>query len=511
MEQNRTKQIAKNTFFMYIRMVIMMLVNLYTVRVILRNLGVEDYGIYNLIGGIVVLFSFIGNSSNAATQRFLNFALGEENKKNVTQVFSASIIIHFIVAVVFLVLSEIVGLLCLKYYLNIPMSRKIAAGWVFQLSLITTAIGLVGIPYNAAIVAYEKFSFYAFKSVFDGVCKLCIAFVIPIFSYDKLIFYAFLILVVSFAGFIIGKVYVNLRLQNCHFEHVNDKQTYRELLSFSSWSLLSSVGSTCTNQVLNMILNRFFGVVANAAMGIANQVNNAVYQLIGNFQSAFEPQITKSYASNDNDYLLKLIFKSSKFSFFLLWFFVLPLGLNADFVLKIWLVDVPEYSVIFLRFFLIYSLIEAIIGPLWMVAYSIGNIKNYQIVSFFLSLLVVPLAWVLCKFGAPPYWLIILRVINNITFSSWRLGYLHKRMNFPVINYLKRVIIHIILVVIVSSIVSLIAYIYTGGIIRFIISCLISVIINIISVLFIGCDKNERVWIMQVLKKPFKLNKKSCL
>lgn len=503
MEENRNKRIAKNTAFMYIRMIVLMLISLYTVRVVLKYLGVEDYGIYNLIGGVVVLFSFISNSSGAATQRYLNFAMGKDNSDEVQHVFSASIIIHLAVALIFIILSEPVGIWCVNKYLNIPQERLSAANWVLQLSLITTVLGVIKIPYNAAIIAHEKMSFYAIMSIFDGIAKLGIAFLISIFPYDKLIFYTFLIAIVNILTFIIQKIYVNKKFSECNLVLHNDKTLYKELVSFSGWSLLSSVGSTCSNQVLTMIMNRFFGVIANAAMGVANQVNNAVYQLISNFQVAFEPQITKSYAANERDYLLDLIFKTSKFSFFLLWIFILPLSLNADIVLKVWLSEVPEYSVIFLRIILIYSLIDAMTGPLWMVSYAVGNIKNYQIVAFIVSLISVPIAWLLFKIGFPPYWIVILRVLSNFIFSCWRLGYLKKRMDFPVIKFLIKVLLPSLAVVCLTLLISFAVFIFMkfNIIAQFFVSCTVTVFANFVTMWFIGCRKNERDWMIGLIKK----------
>lgn len=502
-EQNRNKRIAKNTLFMYLRMTVLMLISLYTVRIVLKNLGIEDYGIYNLIGGIVVLFSFISNSSAAATQRFLNFALGENDSEKVKKIYSQSIILHIFISLIFFILSEVVGLWAVNYYLNIPESRIFAANWVFQISLLTTIVGIIKIPYNAAVIAYERMSFYAIMSIFDGLCKFCIALLISIIHYDKLIFYSFLVLLANFLWFIIQKIFVNIQFKECKFVLIKDKSSYKELLSFSGWSLLSSIGSTCSNQVLTMILNRFFGVIANAAMGIANQVNNAVYQLISNFQIAFEPQITKSYAANEKEYLQDLIFKTSKFSFFLLWFFVLPLSLNANIVLKVWLSEVPEYSVIFLRIILIFSLVDALTGPLWMISYAIGNIRNYQFVAFCFSLLNIPIAWIMFKLGLPSYSIMILRVCSNVIFSLWRMGYLYNRIKFPVIQFLKNVFIPVVYVVIISFIFSFGTFILLQNrlVLQFFISCTVTVFANIISIWLLGCNKNERAWIVKITQK----------
>lgn len=503
----RNKTIAKNTAFMYVRMIVLMLISLYTVRIVLSNLGIEDYGIYNLIGGVVVLFAFISNSSGAATQRFLNFALGENNNQKTKNVYSASILIHVGVALIFLILSEVIGLWAVNCYLNIPQKRLVAANWVLQFSLITSVLSILKIPYNASVIAYEKMSFYAVMSIFEGICKFLVAMLISIFPYDKLIFYSFLVALITFLSFLLSKIYVNIKFTPCRFTFHHEKEIYKELISFSGWSLLSSIGSTCSNQVLTMILNKFFGVVANAAIGIANQVNNTVYQFISNFQIAFEPQITKSYAARENDYLLDLIFKTAKFSFYLLWFFVLPLSLNANIVLKVWLKEVPDYSVIFLRIILLFSLIDAIVGPLWMVSYAIGNIRNYQIVAFSVSLITVPIAWILFKFGFPPYWIVILRVLNNFVFSSWRLGYLKKRMNFPVLNFIRLVIIPSVIVVTISFIFSYISFIITKGVLQFFASCIVSVIINIIAMWVIGCNKSERLYLKNLIHRFLKKQK----
>ncbi len=502
-DKNRNKRIAKNTAFMYIRMLVLMLISLYSVRIVLKYLGVEDYGIYNLIGGVVVLFSFISNSSGAATQRFLNFAMGKNDVSEVKHIYSASFIIHFIVSVIFLILSEPVGIWAVNNYLQIPSERIFAANWVLQFSLITTVIGILRIPYYASVIAHEKMSFYAIMTIFEGVAKLGIVYLLSVFSYDRLIFYAFLVTIINLITFLIQKIYVNVMFSECKFTLHNDKTIYKELVSFSGWSLLSSVGSTCSNQVLTMIMNRFCGVIANAAMGIANQVNNAVYQLISNFQVAFEPQITKSYASNEREYLLGLIFKTSKFSFFLLWIFVLPLSLNANIVLKVWLIEVPEYSVIFLRIILIYSLIDAIVGPLWMVSYAIGNIRNYQIVAFVMSFVTLPVVWLLFILNFPPYWVVILRVLNNLIFSCWRLGYLRKRMSFPVKEFIRTIIIPSLIVVCITFVSSfgIFFVLNFNVVIQFFISCIVSVIVNVCAIWFIGCKKNEREWISSVIKK----------
>ncbi len=496
-----TKRIAKNTVFLYLRMFFLLLIGLYTVRVVLSVLGVEDYGIYNLVGSIVVLFSFINASSSASTQRYLNYALGENNTQKAQNVFNSSIVIHLFVALIILILSETVGLLLLNYYLVISEERMEAANWVYQFSVLTTVINILKIPYNATIIAYEKMSFFAFLSIIEGISKLLIVFLLKVFSFDKLILYSIFIAAISLILFLAFFIYVTRKFEISKFKRNTDKELYKELISFSGWNLISSVGDVVATQGLNFIVNRFYGVIVNAAMGIANQVNNAVYGLISNFQVAFEPQIVKSYAANDRNYLLNLIFKTSKFSYFLLYIFVLPLGINASFVLELWLKEVPEYSIIFLRLILVYSLFNSAIGPLWMVAYAIGNIRTYQIVSFFVTICQLPLLWAGFKIGLPAYTVIIIKILTMLFFSSWRLGYLYKRMDFPVLCYIKKVVFPIILITIISFVCTFVTFNNLKGLLQFFCSCTVSEISTILLCFFIGCNKDERKSIILYIKK----------
>lgn len=507
MKNNKSKKIAKNTLFMYFRMLFLLFISLFTVRIVLKNLGVEDYGIYNLIAGVVVLFNFISNSSSASTSRYLNYALGEKNLTKAKSIYSCSFIIHFFIALLVVILLETIGLWLLNNYLVIPKERLTIANYVFQFSVLTTAINIINIPNNASIIANEKMSFYAIVSIVEGIIKLFIAYILVVEKGDKLFTYGLLIAITSVIIFTINLIYVRTKFEMCRFYLTTDKELYKDLISFSGWSLFSSIGSTCSNQVLTMIINKFFGVTANAAMGIANQVNNTVYQFVSNFQIAFEPQIIKSYAANDFQYLKTLIFRTSKFSLFLLWFIILPLSLNADFVLKVWLTVVPDFAVIFLKIILIYSLIDAVTGPLWMVSYAIGNIRNYQLVAFFMSIFTIPVSWILLKFGFPPYWVIIIRVMNNFLFSIWRLGYLNKRMRFPVIDFIKEVIVKSFFIIICSYMLTLLLHYYTKGIIQFFLTCSFSVIINLLLMWYVGCTQTEKAYIKLLVSKFFRRSK----
>lgn len=489
----RSKKISINTLYMYCRMLFLTFISLFTVRIVMKNLGVEDYGIYNLIAGVVVLFNFIASSSSAATSRYLNYALGKNDKEKANRVYSSSVIIHITVGLIIFVLSETIGLWLLKYYLVIPSERIPTANLVFQFSTVSTLFGIINIPNNASIISHEKMSFYAIISIFEGIFKLLIAFFISIYDGDKLIIYSLLLMLVTVSLFILNKIYVTFKFEICHFKFHKDKDLYKELISFSGWSLLSSVGSTCSSQVLNMILNRFFGVIANAAMGIANQVNNTVYQLISNFQIAFEPQITKSYAANEKEFLNKLIFRTSKFSFFLLWFFILPLFINVDVVLKVWLQEVAPNTEIFLRIVLMTSLMDAILGPLWMSVYATGKNKKYEIASCFFNLLLIPLTFLFFKIGFPPYFMLLLKFIERFLIFSFILFYLKKIMDFNVCSFIKDVFLRCLLVSMISFLIVILFCKISNEVIRFFSTCVISVLLNISLIFTIGLEKGEKI------------------
>ena len=390
------KRIAKNTLMLYIRMLMIMVVNLYTSRVILQALGVEDFGLYNVVGGVVVLFTFINNAMVTSTQRFLNFEIGKNDYEEARNVFSTSLNIHFIIAVIFLVLAETIGLWFLNTYLQIPDGREIAANWVYQFSILVSILNIIRSPYNAAIIAHEHMSFYAYVSIIEVVLKLAIVYMVYLFA-DRLIAYAFLMMIVTLI--ILGAYYIfcKKKYSICKYKFEYNKKRYLELASFSGWSLFGSMANMGASQGVNIILNMFFGVTVNAAMGIANQVNAAVYQFVSSFQTAFNPQIIKSYAAGDRTYFISLIMNTSRYSFLLLFLLALPIYICCPEILSIWLGTVPEYAVEFCRLMLVFSLIDAVQGPLWVSAQATGKIRNYQIIMSTLILLNLPVSYLLLR------------------------------------------------------------------------------------------------------------------
>ena len=378
-----TKRIAKNTLMLYFRQILILLVSLYTVRVVLNTLGAEDYGIYNVVAGVVVLFSFVNNAMATATQRFLNYSLGENDKKKTQEVYSASLIVHLGIAAIFVLLAETVGLWFVSNKLNIPEARRAATAIVYQFTIITTVFNILRVPYNAVIIAYEKMSFFAWLSILESLLKLAIVFLLVLSGIDRLVFYAFLMTAVALIILCFYKLYCNRTFEIARYSKVTDISLVKKILSFSGWSLFGAVANVANSQGTNIVLNMFTNVTVNAAMGIANQVNSAVYSFVGNFQTAFNPQIVKSYAEGKKEYFIDLVFRTAKVSFLLLNFMVVPLLLNAEIVLHIWLKSIPEYTIHFVQLILIWSLIDSWNGPLWMSVQATGNIRKYQIYAVF--------------------------------------------------------------------------------------------------------------------------------
>jgi O-antigen/teichoic acid export membrane protein len=477
-----------------------MLVSLYTVRIILNTLGTTDYGIYNVVAGVIVLFSFVTYAMTSSTQRYLNFSIGEKNTIKTQKVYSASIAIHVFISILFIMFAETIGLWFVIYKLNIPADRRYAAEIVYQFTILNTVFSIFRAPYNAVIIAYEKMSFFAEISIVEAFCKLGLALLVKYFHFDKLILYSILLCVINVVIFLSYKFYCNLQFEIAHFKKVRDKSLIKELFTFSGWNLLGSVANIANSQGTNIVLNLFTNVVVNAAMGIANQVNSAVYSFVSNFQTAFNPQIVKSYAEKDNKYFFNLIYRSSRISFFLLFIISLPLILNCEFVLSLWLKKVPEYSIEFVDLILVWSLMESLNGPLWMAVQATGRIKTYQIFVSSMIFANLPLSIIAFELGCSPLWIFYIRIFINVIVTVYRVIYLHIDVKLSCKTYCLDVILRSLLWALVGTVIPLILSNLLFGITKFFITCITSVICNVLSFSFIGLNRNERVAISKLLK-----------
>lgn len=500
---SNSKRIAKNTIFLYIRMLILMLVSLYTSRVVLAALGVEDYGIYNVVGGIVVLFTFINNAMITSTQRFLNYELGKNDQLQAQKVFSISLNIHILIAIFIFLLCETIGLWFLNTTIQYPESREFAVQVTYQLSVITTCVKIIRAPYNAAIIAYERMSFYAYLSILEAVLQLGIVFLLIAYNSDRLILYSILLCIVAIVVNLCYYAYCRTKFNICNYKLYRDKSIYKQLLSFSGWSLFGGVANMGASQGLNMLLNVFFGVTVNAAMGIATQVNSAVTSFVHSFQTAFNPQIVKSYAAGDYKYFIKLILSTSKYSYLLLFILALPIYICTPEVLSVWLTEVPDYSVSFCRLMLIFALLDALQGPLWYSVQATGKIKTYQILMSFMILSNLPIAYVCLKLGYSPSSVLVVRCIINLATLFVRLWYLNRLYKFPVMEFVNGVIFRIVPITVIAYLISYIPIDADTPLLKILIVVAMTLVTNIVMILSIGLNRNERGVVRRNIKRLY--------
>lgn len=499
---SNSSRIAKNTIALYFRQILIMLVSLYTVRVVLNTLGAEDYGIFNVVAGVVVLFSFVNNAMATSVQRFLNFYLGKNDTEKTRNVYSASLVIHGVICLIFVVLAETVGLWFVNAKLNIPTGRSNAAFWCYQAAVITTLANIMRVPYNAVIIAYEKMSFFAGLSIVEAVLKLLVVFLLKITPLDKLVFYSFLLAGVSFIILAIYKFYCNKKFEIAHYSRNQDKGLGKELVSFSGWSLFGAVANVANTQGTNIVLNIFTNVTVNAAMGIANQVNAAVYSFVSNFQTAFNPQLVKSYAAGEKEEFQKLVSRSAKFSFYLLWLIVLPVYVNCDFLLSLWLKNVPRYSVGFVRLVLIFSLIESLNGPLWISIQATGKIRAYQIIIGIINILNLPFSIAAFCLGANPYWILYIRIALNCAAFGIRVLLSKKYFGLAVRLFLRDSVLTPIFIAAFSALATLLCgKLVSKTVPCFFATCIASVIASGILIFFLVMKAAERTAIIEKIRK----------
>lgn len=430
------KRIVKNTLLLYMRMLLTMAVSLYTSRIVLETLGVDDYGIYNVVGGVVTMFTVLSGSLSSAISRFITFELGHGDIKKLKLIFSISVTIQFFIAIGILLIAEIVGVWFLNEKMNIPADRLLAANWVLQCSIVTLMINLVSVPYNAAIIAHEKMSAFAYVSIFEVTLKLLIVYMLYISSYDKLIVYAILLMLVALIIRMIYGVYCKKHFEEASYLLVWDRNVFKEMLEFSGWNFLGNASYLLNTQGVNMLINMYFGVAVNAARGIAVQVNGAVMTFVSDFTVAINPQITKSYASGDLQYMYKLLNQGTKFVFFIMYFFVVPFVLEAETILSIWLKEVPEQSTIFLRLVLLASLASISGNELSYGIISTGQIKNYQLAVSFIGVMVFPLTWIAYELGASASCTYLFFIVIYVSLNIIRLQFLKKLIHFPLRAFL---------------------------------------------------------------------------
>ena len=490
-----TRRIAKNTIFLYARSLFSLFVSLYSSRLILQALGVDDYGTYNVVGGFVSMFWLVSGSLSSAITRFLNFAMGKGDDEQLKKVFSMSLNIMLVLALVVLLLTESFGIWFFHHKMNIPVGREGAAFWVFQFSVITVMSGFSIVPFNASIVAHEKMSIYAYLGIAEVLMRLIIALVLAYGAIhaDKLILYAVLWLFATLLMQAAAAFYCRRKFPECRFRLIFDKGLFKEMISFSGWKFLGSISQTFSGQGVNVALNLAYGTAVNAARGLTGTVSNAVGIFYNNFILALNPQITKSYAAGDLEYVKSLSFRGTKFCFFVLFLFALPLFLEIDFVLNLWLVSVPEHTANFVRFSLIISLIDLHTAVFNMVIFASGKIRLFQLLTSIMIFMVFPFSQIALRQGGQPeivYVISIVSITINVFVSLWLIK---RNIGFSLREIIKKVFFPMALTVLISAILpSFIHLSLPFGWKRFILTLAASLGGSIPAILYIGCSRQER-------------------
>ena len=503
-QEANNKRIAKNTLLLYFRMILIMLVSLYTSRVILAELGVEDFGIYNLVAGVVVLFSFLSNALVTATQRYLSVAIGKGDKQYIQAIFSTSLISHLILILLIIVAAETAGLWFVNAQLEIPDGRMYATNVIYQLAILTTCVNIIRIPYNASIIANERMSFFAYVSVVETFLKLFIVWALAIIPGDKLIIYSLLFLFVTIAINIAYWFYCHKNLVANRFILKTDKKILVELTSFSGWNLFGGLADVGYKQGTNIILNMFFGVTVNAALGITNQIRNAIFSFVSNLQLAANPQIVKSYSAGDYSYFATLVHRISKYSYFLMLVLTLPIIFNIDLILNIWLKKPPQYTADFSVLTLVFCLIDSLTGPLWVAMQAGGRIQKFQIVTSICLLLNLPVSYVFLYLGYNPCSVLIIQIIITTLTLFVRLIFAKYYLQFAIRTYLVEVFLPIVCVTFLTIPFPLyIAAVNDGYARLFFTICYMPLVVAIIYLC--GTCKSEKSTINQLIKNKIRL------
>ena len=497
-------RIAKNTVMLYIRMLVMMVVTLITSRIYLRTLGETDFGIQNIVSGIVLAFTFISSTMQIATQRFLNYEMGKGDEKSVSKIFNVSLLLYLIISLGIIVLSETIGLWFLNNKMNIPSDRMVAANWVYQFAIASFVFQMLRIPYNATIIAYEQMNFYAYFSIFEAILKLGAAFLVIYIPFDKLILVSLFTMIVYLAITICYMIYCNLHYTITKIKLYWDTKTIKKLSSFSGWSLYGSACIMGSNQGVDIVINLFWGVTVNAALGIASQLSHAINQLVSNFQVAYNPQLVKLYSQERFHEFFLLIQRSSKFSFFLLLYAFIPLFFCSDYILELWLGKYPAYTLEFVRLMLIYVLIDSLQAPLWLSVIATGKIKQYHLITGTILLLNIPIIYLLMSLGLSPLYAWGCRIFISVILFIIRLLYLHKIVGFVIFDYLKTTILPAILVLSISILFPIYISNAFFGLKNLIIVFFSTLIIVSLLIFSIGMKKNEKASAIRIIKNTLK-------
>ena len=502
MPDANTKRIAKNTGFLYMRMLVMMAIGFITTRVMLKALGVTNYGINDVVGGLVAMFSMLSASLSGAVSRFFTFGLGKGDLKQLKVVFSTSVNIHILLAILVVVAIETVGVWFLNHKMTIPADRLYAANWVLQCSTVTFAVNLLSVPYRAAIIAHERMSAFAYLTIFDATAKLLIVCAVYFYGGDKLILLAILNIMPALISQMIYWHYCKRNFVECEYQFVSDKKLFKEIFSFAGWSFIGNTAGLMKNQGVNVVLNVCVGTSINAARGIAMQVNGMVMQFINNFTMALNPQNIKDYASGQLQRMHKLMFQGTKLSYYIFMILSIPLIFEVEAFLTLWLGEgeVPEHTVLFTRLVLVLSLAEIVSYTLITAQNATGKIRDYQIVVGGILLLNLPISYLLLRLGMFPEVTVVVAIVVSQLCLAARLWFLRKMIDFPVQQFMTKVYLNVVIVTTLSLILPGICYfMMSPGYSRIITLGALSVCSSISVVYYVGCTREERALVHDII------------
>lgn len=505
-QQENSKHIAKNTLLLYIRMVFTMGVGLFTSRIILDTLGIEDYGIYNVVGGVVSMFSFLSTSLATAISRFLTYSLGKKDIEQLKNIFSTSIFIQFVLALIVALLAEIVGVWFMNTHMSIPADRIGAANWIIHCSILTFVINIVSVPYNATIIAHERMSAFAYISILEVSLKLLVAYSLYISAFDKLKTYGVLLVMVAIIIRFAYSWYCHRNFEECKLRMVFDRSLFKQMTGFAGWNVMGTGVYLLNTQGVNIVTNIFFGVTVNAARGIADQVKGIVMQFVSNFTTAINPQITKSYAANDNEYLFKLICKGAKLSYFMILMLAMPLMFETETILKLWLKDYPPYAPLFLRLVLIEQMVDFLGNTTARAVWATGKIRKYYIYVSSISMLVLPVSYCFYWLGFPPESSYCAFIAIYILLIPIRLQVLKELIpTFHPFMFYKEVMLPALTVSLISLMLPFTFYcIMDNSLLKSIIIIVVCLLSVAVTTLGLGLSKTEREYVFAQISRCWK-------
>lgn len=505
MSSENNKRIAKNTLFLYFRSILMLIVGFYTSREILAQLGVSDYGIYNVVGGVIVLFSFIQHAMANATNRFFTFDLGKGDFEQLKKTFSMSVVIHIFTAALIFILGETIGLWFLNTQLNIPAERMGAANFIYQFSILSSCVAILQVPYMVAINAHERMKIYAYFGIADAMFNLAVAISLGFAPWDKLKFYAVFLFAVYIGMVISYRIYCHRNFPETRFKWFWDKKMFLERIGFSGWTTLSGISVIAALQGVNMLLNVFHGVVVNAAYGIMTQVSNGMTQFANNFFAAVNPQITKSYARGDMDYMHSLLFRSIKFSFLMSFAITVPFVLNMDFILNLWLKEVPQYATVFCQIRLIDWCVCMFFSPCLISITATGKIKFFFIVDSILTVQNLILTYIFFKLNFSPIAVPIIYISVNIIRIAVIIMFAKTLIKFSINQFIYKVVISLLLVILISIPLPIYIRLHLENWPALLATIASFIVPFLLSSIFFGLDKKERAMIFDLIKKKLRL------